>query len=149
VICIVTMISFFWLVLYAPMALLPLGNGKVWGWLWALTVGTWRWQALRQRPRWAAASARALPQQPAAAASAGPALPQQPGATASVPPAPQPAAVTTSGQEIRREQAPALAGLKAYQIVAVAVGVFVLVALLYSAVALYVVMRQRSLPHYP
>jgi len=109
--------------LYAPMALLPLANGKVWGMLWALTVGTWRWQALRQQPRVAAASAPALP--------------------------PQPAAATASVQESPRGQPAALPGLKAFQIVAIAVGVFLLVALLYSAVALYVVMHQRSLPHYP
>ena len=150
VICILTMISFFWLVLYAPMALLPLGKGKVWGWLWALTVGTWRWQALRHRPRWAAASGRALPQQATAAVSAGSTLPQQTAAAAAGPALPQqPAAAPAAGQEIPREQPAALAGLKAFQIVAVAVGVFLLLALLYAAVALYIVMHQRSLPHYP
>jgi len=149
VICILTMISFFWLVLYAPMALLPLGKGKVWGWLWALTVGTWRWQALRHRPRWAAASGRALPQQATAAVSAGSALPQQTAAAAAGPALPQRPAAAAARQEIPREQPAALAGLKAFQIVAVAVGVFLLLALLYAAVALYVVMHQRSLPHYP
>jgi len=151
VICIVTMISFFWMTLYAPMALLPLANGKVWGMLWALTVGTWRWQALRQQPRVAAAPAPVQPQQPGATAASGPVLPQQPSATAASGPVlpQQPAAAASSGQESPREQAPALAGLKAFQIVAVAVGIFLVVALLYSAVALYVVMHQRSLPHYP
>jgi len=136
VICIVTMIAFFWMTLYAPMALLPLANGKVWGMLWALTVGTWRWQALRQLPRAAAAPAPVLPQQPGLATPSS-ALPQQPRAAA------------TPGQQSPRQQPPALPGLKAYQSVAVAVGVFLLVALLYSAAALYVVIHRHTLPHYP
>jgi len=132
----VTMIAFFWMTLYAPMALLPLANGKVWGMLWALTVGTWRWQALRQLPRAAAAPAPVLPQQPGLATPSS-ALPQQPRAAA------------TPGQQSPRQQPPALPGLKAYQSVAVAVGVFLLVALLYSAAALYVVIHRHTLPHYP
>jgi len=145
VICILTMLTFFWLFLYAPMALLPLGKGKVWGWLWALTVGTWRWQALRQRPRWAPASAPVLPPQPAGAATAGPVLPQQPAAAATTGPVlPQQPASAASGQESPREPAAPLAGLKAYQILAIAVGVFLLAALLFSAVGLYVVTHQHT-----
>jgi hypothetical protein len=122
VIYILTMISFFWLFLLAPLALLPLTNGNVWGGLWALTVGTWRWQALRQQPRVAPPSAQA-PQPQLGAAIA----PTQAG---------------SPGQPL------ALAGLKAFQIVAIGVGIFLLVALLYAAVAAYIVLHQRRPPYY-
>jgi hypothetical protein len=122
VIDILTMLTFFWLFVWAPAALLPLSHWNVWGMLWALTVGTWRWQALRQQPRAAAPSGQEL---------------QQPGAAA------------VSGLGSPPEPPPALAGLKMAQTVAVGIAIFLLLALLYAAMMAYVFLHQRRPPQYP
>jgi len=123
VIHILTMLSFFWFLLWAPAALLPLLHWNVWGMLWALTVGTWRWQALRPpRPVLAAASGRA---------------PRQ-----------QSSAVTALTQSGCQEQPVALAGLKAVQIVAVGIFIFLLLALLCAAVFAMYIVHHRP-PQYP
>jgi hypothetical protein len=100
VVCILTMLTFFWLFLWAPLAMLPLFTWNLSGGAWALTVGTWRWRALQKQ--------------------------------ASIPVA---AAVGTQPQERR----PALLGLRAVEIVGLAVGVFMLVALVLGFVAFYYV----------
>jgi hypothetical protein len=47
-ICLLTTLTFFWLFLWAPLALVPLFTLNVCGAAWALTVGAWRWRALQQ-----------------------------------------------------------------------------------------------------
>jgi hypothetical protein len=49
-ICILTMLTFFWLFLWAPLALVPLFTWNVSGMAWALAVGTWRWRGLQSQP---------------------------------------------------------------------------------------------------
>ncbi len=122
VINILTMLTFFWLLVWAPAALLPLSHWNVWGMLWALAVGTWRWQALQQQPRAAAPSGQELQQSGTAAVSGLGGPPEPP---------------------------PALAGLKMAQTVAVGIAIFLLLALLYAAMMAYVVLQQRRLPQYP
>jgi hypothetical protein len=118
---ILTMITFFWLFLWAPLALIPLGHWNIWGMMWALTVGTWRWHALRQLPRTAVPSGEGLWQ-------AGPAA---------------------GGEAGSGEQPPALAGLKMAQTVGTGIAIFLLLALLYTAITLYIVMHQRTPHSYP
>jgi hypothetical protein len=99
-ICLLTGLTFIWLMMWAGPALAPLFTLNLSGGAWALTVGTWRWRALQKR--------------------------------ASIPVA---AAVGTRPQEKR----PSLLGLRAVEIVGLAVGVFMLVALVLGFVAFYYV----------
>jgi hypothetical protein len=99
-ICLLTALTFIWLMMWAGPALAPLFTLNLSGGAWALTVGSWRWRALQKR--------------------------------ASIPVA---AAVGTQPQEKR----PALLGLRAVEIVGLAVGVFMLVALVLGFVAFYYV----------
>ena len=48
-ILLLTLLSFFWLFIYAIVPLVaPIATWNVFGLAWALTVGTWRWRALRK-----------------------------------------------------------------------------------------------------
>ena len=47
-ICLLTALTFFWLLIWAAVALVPLSVLNLAGLAWALTVGTWRWRILQQ-----------------------------------------------------------------------------------------------------
>jgi hypothetical protein len=105
VICILTMLTFFWLFLWAPLAMLPLFTANVSGMGWAFAVGTWRWRALQKK--------------------------------ASI-------TVTAVDGTQPQEKPPALLGLRAIEIVGVAVAVFMLAAAVLGYLAfVYVTLRSR------
>lgn len=49
-VCFLTALTFFWVFLWASLALAPLFTLDVTGVAWALTVGTWRWRTLQNQP---------------------------------------------------------------------------------------------------
>lgn len=49
VICLLTALTFFWLMMWAGPALAPLVALNLSGMAWALVVGTWRWRALQKQ----------------------------------------------------------------------------------------------------
>jgi len=102
-ICILTMLTFFWLFLWAPLALVPLFTLNVSGMVWALTVGTWRWRAL-QKHQFAVAAA-----------------------TVETPSAESPPAGNQP-----REQRPAFLGLRALEIAAAAFAGLALLGIAYG-----------------
>ena len=87
-ICLLTGLTFIWLMMWAGPALAPLFALNLSGALWALAVGTWRWRALQK--------------------------------AASI-------VVAEDGTQAQ-EKRPALLGLRAIEIVGIAVGVFMLAA---------------------
>jgi hypothetical protein len=102
-ICILTMLTFFWLFLRAPLALVPLYTLNVSGMAWALAVGTWRWRGLQKQPFAVAV------------------------ATAET----QPAENQPTGSQ-PREQRPALLGLRALEIAAAAVAGLAILGIAYG-----------------
>lgn len=112
-ICILTMLTFFWLFLWAPLALVPFYTLNVSGMAWALTVGTWRWRGL-QKPQFTVAAA--APETPSAE--------NQPAEN-------QPAVAPPAGNQ-PREQRPALLGLRALELVAAAVAAQAILGIAYG-----------------
>ena len=100
VICLLTALTFFWLMMWAGVALAPLFALNLSGAAWALTVGTWRWRALQKQ-------------------------------------APLPVAAADGTQP--QQKRPALLGLRAIEIVGVAVGIFMLIAVVLGFLAFYYV----------
>ncbi|MGC2329186.1 MAG: hypothetical protein WA604_20900 [Candidatus Sulfotelmatobacter sp.] len=95
VICLLTALTFFWLMMWAGPALAPLVALNLSGAAWALTVGTWRWRALQK-----------------------------------------PAPIVAAGDGTQpQEKRPGLLGLRAIEIVGIAIGVFMLAAAVLAYVA--------------
>jgi hypothetical protein len=63
VICILTALTFFWLMIWAGVAIVPLLALNLSGAVWALAVGTWRWRALQKQAPVVAAGDGTLPQE--------------------------------------------------------------------------------------
>jgi hypothetical protein len=63
VICILTALTFFWLMIWAGVAIVPLLALNLSGAAWALAVGTWRWRALQKQAPVVAAGDGTLPQE--------------------------------------------------------------------------------------
>jgi hypothetical protein len=62
-ICLLTALTFIWLMMWAGPALAPLATLNLSGAAWALAVGTWRWRALQEQTPINAALAGAQPQE--------------------------------------------------------------------------------------
>jgi hypothetical protein len=62
-ICLLTALTFIWLMMWAGPALAPLATLNLSGAAWALAVGTWRWRALQEQTPINAAVAGAQPQE--------------------------------------------------------------------------------------
>jgi hypothetical protein len=62
-ICILTALTFFWLMIWAGVAIVPLLALNVSGAAWALAVGTWRWRALQKQTPVVAAGDGTVPQE--------------------------------------------------------------------------------------
>lgn len=124
-----TMLTFFWLLWWAPLALVSLGKWNVCGAVWAVTVGMWRWNDLSKQPLAAAAPA---PAQNVQGQTADARAQQPPTATPALP---------------QQEQRPRLLGLRALEIAAICIAGFLLIAFLLSATGLYIMLhtaqRQR------
>jgi hypothetical protein len=130
-ICMLNVLTFFWMFLWAPLAAVPLFKGNVTGVAWALVVGTWRWRSLQRLPA-AAAAVTLAPANPA------------PSDTAANQPAPREAATSlptitnaaTTSAAGAQAQAPAerpnFASLRAIEIVGAGIAAFMLLAIVWA-----------------